>query len=146
MLPASRKKLTRYKYFGPSLIRLFAQTKLKECNIEIALTHVQQVLELSWKFEIENLYYRITPTAKRIQNKTNKIERAVTNLYISTEKKRRALVFYVVICSHAKTAITIFILKAIHAEHPQKVHLAFERVKDTTIPRALHVFVARWLF
>lgn len=149
-LSASRKKLTRYKYFGPSLIRLFAQIKLQECNMEIALTHVQQVFELSCKIEIENLYYRIMPSAKRIQNITNKIERTESQICIFRPRKkrlrkRRALVFYVVICSHAKTAITIFMLKAIHAEHPQKIHLAFERVKDGYDSTSIACF-PRWLF
>lgn len=80
--------MTRYKYFGPSLIRLFAQIKLQECNMEIALTHVKQVLELSCKIEIENLYYRIMPSAKRIQNKTNKIERTESQICIFRPRKR----------------------------------------------------------
>ena len=47
------KKIT--KYFGPSLIKHIAQIKLQECEMEIALIHVQQVLELGCKIEIEKL-------------------------------------------------------------------------------------------
>lgn len=39
MLPASRTKFTGYRYFGPSLIRLLAQIKLQECNMEITLSN-----------------------------------------------------------------------------------------------------------
>jgi len=48
----------------------------------------QQVLELSCKIEIENLYYRIMPAAKRIKNKSKKIERTESQICIFRPTKR----------------------------------------------------------
>jgi len=62
MLPASRKKFTGYKYFGPSLIRHFAQIKLKECNMKIVLSN--KFLNLAAKLKLKTYTTESCPLQK----------------------------------------------------------------------------------